>query len=136
MALPSGSPMVRGEPTGTRGKAGRHCAASRARRSSSTSYNEAIARKAVTPQGTLAIAVAGLSGAAQNLAGSPSARGATMSSYIKGIEKELGDFPLSALTDRRTRGIFMAWRDKLAAKSRRQADYAWSRARSGLVVES
>jgi integrase len=33
---------------------------------------------------------------------------------------------LSALTDRRTRGIFMAWRDKLAAKSRRQADYAWS----------
>jgi integrase len=25
----------------------------------------------------------------------------------------------------RTRGIFMAWRDKLAAKSRRQADYAW-----------
>jgi integrase len=34
---------------------------------------------------------------------------------------------LSALTDRRTRGIFMAWRDRLAASSgRRQADYAWS----------
>jgi integrase len=45
---------------------------------------------------------------------------------IKGIEKELGDFPLAALTDRRTRGIFMTWRDKLAARSRRQADYAWS----------
>ena len=44
---------------------------------------------------------------------------------IKVIEAEFGDFPLSALTDRRTRGIFMAWRDKLAAKSRRQADYAW-----------
>ena len=41
------------------------------------------------------------------------------------IEAEFGDFPLSALTDRRTRGIFLAWRDKLAAKSRRQADYAW-----------
>ena len=44
---------------------------------------------------------------------------------IKVIEAEFGDFPTSALTDRRTRGIFMAWRDKLAAKSRRQADYAW-----------
>jgi integrase len=45
--------------------------------------------------------------------------------HIKAIEKEFGDFPLSALTDRRTRGIFMAWRDRLAARSRRQADYAW-----------
>jgi integrase len=44
---------------------------------------------------------------------------------IKIIEKQFGDFPLSALTDRRTRGVFMAWRDRLALKSRRQADYAW-----------
>ena len=44
---------------------------------------------------------------------------------IKLIEADFGDFPLSALTDRRTRGVFMAWRDKLAAQSRRQADYAW-----------
>src|SRR5262249_9765255 len=44
---------------------------------------------------------------------------------IKAIEKELGDFPLAGLTDRRTRGLFMAWRGKLAATSRRQADYAW-----------
>src|SRR5262249_33660889 len=43
------------------------------------------------------------------------------------IEKDFGDFPLTALADRRTRGIFMAWRDKIAATSgRRQADYAWS----------
>src|SRR5262249_26054085 len=45
---------------------------------------------------------------------------------IKIIEKEFGDFPLSGLTDRRTRGLFMAWRDKLAKSSRRQADYAWA----------
>jgi integrase len=44
---------------------------------------------------------------------------------IKRIERDLGDFPLSALTDRRTRGVFMEWRDKLALSSRRQADYAW-----------
>jgi integrase len=46
---------------------------------------------------------------------------------IARIEKDLGDFPLSALTDRRTRGVFMNWRDKIAAASgRRQADYAWT----------
>src|SRR5262249_31422834 len=34
---------------------------------------------------------------------------------------------LSALTDRRTRGVFLAWRDRVAATSgRRQADYAWA----------
>ncbi|KQQ15945.1 integrase [Methylobacterium sp. Leaf122] len=46
--------------------------------------------------------------------------------HIKAIEVEFGDFPLGALTDRRTRGEFMAWRDRLALRSRRQADYAWS----------
>ena len=46
--------------------------------------------------------------------------------HIKAIEAEFGDFPLGALTDRRTRGEFMAWRDRLALRSRRQADYAWS----------
>ena len=55
---------------------------------------------------------------------------ATRRSYIaliKRIEKAFGDFPLAALTDRRTRGIFMAWRDNIAAESgRRQADYAWT----------
>jgi integrase len=44
---------------------------------------------------------------------------------IKLIERKFGDFPLAALTDRRTRGVLMAWRDKLATTSRRQADYAW-----------
>src|SRR5215472_17871260 len=32
---------------------------------------------------------------------------------IKLIEKEFGDFPLSALTDNRTRGIFKQWRQRL-----------------------
>ena len=32
----------------------------------------------------------------------------------------------SAPNDKRTRGIFMEWRDRLALKSRRQADYAWT----------
>ena len=44
---------------------------------------------------------------------------------IKLIEKEFSDFPLAAMTDVRTRGIFKAWRERLALASRRQADYAW-----------
>lgn len=45
---------------------------------------------------------------------------------IKKIEKEFADFPLAAMTDKRTRGIFKDWRDMLASKSLRQADYAYS----------
>ena len=44
---------------------------------------------------------------------------------IKLIEKEFADFPLSGMTDARTRGIFKSWRGRLARTSRRQADYAW-----------
>ncbi|MDQ0347877.1 tyrosine-type recombinase/integrase [Ancylobacter vacuolatus] len=52
----------------------------------------------------------------------------TRADYLKQIHKiesEFGDFPLTALADRRTRGEFLAWRDRLAIKSRRQADYAF-----------
>ena len=45
---------------------------------------------------------------------------------LRVIEAEFGDFPLKAYEDRRTRGEFMAWRDRLAIKSRRQADYAFA----------
>lgn len=42
------------------------------------------------------------------------------------IEQDFGDFPLAALEDRRARGEFMAWRDRNALRSRRQADYAFA----------
>jgi integrase len=48
--------------------------------------------------------------------------------YIKQIakiEQRFGDAPLKALSDPRTRGVFLDWRDELALKSKRQADYAW-----------
>jgi integrase len=44
---------------------------------------------------------------------------------IKRIEREFGDLPLSALTERGCRSVFLGWRDRLAVRSRRQADYAW-----------
>ncbi len=45
---------------------------------------------------------------------------------LRVIDDEFGDFPIAALEDRRTRGEFLAWRERLAVKSRRQADYAFA----------
>jgi integrase len=88
------------------------------------SYNEAITRKAATPQGTLLSPLRAFQ-ASGEFDGLAERTRSDYVNHIKTIEKDLGDFPLSALTDRRTRGIFLAWRDRLAVKSRRQADYAW-----------
>jgi integrase len=89
-----------------------------------TSFNEAIARKVIPPSGVLL----GLLHGYQASEDFRQLRDRTRADYVRQIriiEKEFGDFPLSALADRRTRGIFMAWRDKLAVRSRRQADYAF-----------
>jgi integrase len=88
------------------------------------SYNAAVAAKVMPPSGLLLRLLQDYQ-ASDNFR---SRRDRTRHDYaqqIKRIERDLGDFPLSALTDRRTRGVFMEWRDKLALSSRRQADYAW-----------
>ncbi len=46
--------------------------------------------------------------------------------YIKVIRDEFGSLPLSTLTDDRVRGVFLEWRDRVAKRSRRAADYGWS----------
>jgi integrase len=89
------------------------------------SYNEAVAKGVTPPRGNLLSLLQQYQASEdfQLLANS------TRRSYIPliaRIEKDLGDFPISALTDRRARGIFLAWRDKIAAVGRRQADYAWT----------
>ena len=88
------------------------------------SYNEAVARRVVTPQGML-LSVLQAYQASADFNGLAARTRSDYIKQIKVIEATFSDFPLSALTDRRTRGEFMAWRDKLALKSRRQADYAW-----------
>jgi hypothetical protein len=45
---------------------------------------------------------------------------------IRIIEAEFGDLPLAALSDPRMRGEFRDWRDRLAERSSRQADYAFT----------
>jgi integrase len=46
--------------------------------------------------------------------------------HLTAIETKWGKVPLAALGDRRIRGDFKEWRDALAKKSLRQADYAWT----------
>jgi integrase len=89
------------------------------------SYNAALATKVTPPQGVILGLLQGYqsSGEFRELADRTRA---DYIGHIKVIEREFGDFPLAALTDRRTRGVFMAWRDRLAVRSRRQADYAWT----------
>ena len=88
------------------------------------SYNEAAARKEVPPSGKL-LSVLQKYQASKEFPASLIENAAHYVGKIKIIEREFGDFPLAAMTDPRTRGIFKAWRDRFAINSRRQADYAW-----------
>jgi integrase len=88
------------------------------------SYNEAVARKVTPPVGVLFSLLQGFQASSAFTDLAPRTR-KDYAGKIRLIEREFGDLPLAALSDRRTRGIFMAWRDKLAMRSRRQADYAW-----------
>lgn len=45
---------------------------------------------------------------------------------IRKIETEFGDLPLRAIADPRLRGDMLDWRDRLAAKGAREADYTFS----------
>src|ERR1700738_103994 len=89
------------------------------------SYNAAIARKVAAPEGRL-LSLLQAYQKSQDFLG---LRDRTRDDYIKQIEKieqKFRDCPLLALSDPRTRGIFLDWRDELALKSKRQADYAWT----------
>jgi integrase len=88
------------------------------------SYNAAIAQRAPTPEGKLQSLLNDYQ-TSQNFL---QCRERTRRDYvgqIKIIEKEFGDFPLKALAAREARGDFKDWRDRLALKSVRQADYAY-----------
>lgn len=88
-------------------------------------FNEAVASKAKTPKGTLLSVMSAYQESPKFTDLSAYTR-RDYTRHIAKIESEFGDFPVAALSDRRTRGEFLAWRDRLAPKSRRQADYAYS----------
>lgn len=88
------------------------------------SYNEAVARKVAPRAGTM-MAILQAFQASDDFTSLADRTRRDYKGQIMLIEKAFGDFPLKALTDKRARGEFMAWRDELSAKSRRQADYGW-----------
>ncbi|MGP0089887.1 MAG: tyrosine-type recombinase/integrase [Xanthobacteraceae bacterium] len=88
-------------------------------------YNRAIAERRTLPSGQLRSLITAYKQSDEFSSREPRTR----ADYLKQIEKievEFGDFPISALGDKRTRGILKAWRDRLAVSSRRQAQYAWT----------
>ena len=88
-------------------------------------FNAAIGEKVKEPSGTLQAVLNAYQAAPKFTDLAPRTRKDYVR-QIRQIEAEFGDFPLTALSDRRTRAEFLAWRDKLAIKSRRQADYTFS----------
>jgi hypothetical protein len=90
------------------------------------SYNAAAAQKIRPPEGRLLSLLQAYQASDDFRQLAPRTRADYAGIIEKVIEPDYSDFPLSGLGDRRTRGIFLDWRDKLALKSRRQADYAWT----------
>jgi len=90
------------------------------------SYVAAYAEHRVRPADTLSAVLAAFQNSAEFRDGLAARTRADYTKKINQIENKFGDLPLAALTDRRTRGIFMGWRDELAKASRRQADYTWT----------
>jgi len=89
------------------------------------SYNAAVAQRAPSPEGRLQSLIDWF----QTTGEFRTLRERTKTDYVKQIsliEHEFGTFPVKALAARETRGVFKDWRDKLALKSVRQADYAWT----------
>lgn len=90
------------------------------------SYNEACSRKPPIQEGRLQVLIRYFQTTTEFTRDISERTRADYIKQIKIIEQKFGDFPLAALSDRRTRGVFKEWRDELALKSVRQADYAWT----------
>ena len=89
-------------------------------------YNKSVEQKIRPPQGVLLSILHGY----QQSQDFQKIAQRTRADYARIIKREIeplfADFPLSAMVDRRTRGLFLEWRDRRAIRSRRQADYAWA----------
>lgn len=89
------------------------------------SYNEAINARKLSPPDVLRTVLDAYESSSAFTSRADRTR-ADYKKHLRAVAAEFGDFPLSALSDRRTRGEFLAWRDRLAVKSRRGADYRFA----------
>lgn len=88
-------------------------------------FNDAIRQRSSQPDGTIQSIVNQYQASPVFADLAPRTR-RDYAAHICLIEAEFGDFPLDGLTDRRTRAEFLGWRDRMAIKSRRQADYVFA----------
>lgn len=89
------------------------------------SYNAAASAKIAMPKGNLHFVISRFEDSADFGHLMPR----TQADYLKhldAIEREFGTFPIVGLKERRARVIFSEWKDQLAKRSLRQADYAWA----------
>jgi integrase len=89
------------------------------------SYNAAVATKIVAPEGRLLALIQAYQKSQKFLGLGERTRSDYIKQIVK-IEQKFADCPLKALSDPRTRGVFLDWRDELALKSKRQADYVYT----------
>jgi integrase len=88
-------------------------------------YNIAVASKAPKPSGTFRDLIVQYETASEFI-GLAERTKSDYRKHLRAIEAKWGKLPLAAIGDPRLRGDLKEWRDKLALKSLRQADYAWS----------
>jgi integrase len=88
-------------------------------------YNAAVAQRKAPVAGTM-FSVMGVYRQSDEFKRLAPRTQADYRKHLAAIEARWGDVPVAALDDKRMRGKFKAWRDELAVKSKRQADYAWT----------
>lgn len=88
------------------------------------SYHEAMRLKTTPSDGTLFSLIAGFKSSTEFRKLAPRTKHDYMR-HMKGIEAKFGTYPIAALASPAARGMFKEWRDSLAERSERQADYAW-----------
>lgn len=90
------------------------------------SYHAAVASRRPQVRGVLLSLMQGYQASEDFRSGLSAQTRADYVRQIKIIEAAFADFPIAALADKRARAEFLEWRDRLAQRSRRQADYAWT----------
>lgn len=88
------------------------------------SYNAAVATRRLAPSGRLSQPIDTYLDSAEFESLSERSK-IDYRRYADKIREKFGSMPLSAVEDPRARGTFKAWRDEIALKSKRSADYAW-----------
>ena len=89
------------------------------------SYHEALAKRRRRPTDTMQALISQYCASPDFSRLAPRTR-KDYAKHLLTLERDFGDFPLAAIEDRRTRGEFLDWRDRLSSRPPRQADYAYA----------